>query len=177
MQAISIISGTNRPGNLSFEVAKHYLNALRGQNRLAEVYNLEDLPREFGAADLYSPTTPHFEPFQKMVDQHENFIFIVPEYNGSLPGILKLFIDACAYPRSFSGKRAALVGISAGANGNRTGLSHLEDILNFLGTEVLPEKVYAGKMREKLNESGNIIDEKLKQDLFKQIEDLTSFMS
>ena len=51
---------------------------------------------------------PAFEPIQEIVTKTDKFIFVIPEYNGSFPGVLKVFIDACSFPESFYEKKAAL---------------------------------------------------------------------
>lgn len=162
---LPIVSGTNRPGNLSIHVAKHVQALLSGGEMNPRILSLEDVPASISLADFYRGQTPDFAPFQEMIDHSDFFVFVAPEYNGSIPGVLKVFIDACRYPGSFQGKKAALVGVSAGAGGNVTGLKHLEDVLNYLGVEVLTEKVYAGKIREKLDQNGAVLEAQLRHDL------------
>ena len=42
------------------------------------------------------------------MSQSEKFVFIVPEYNGSFPGVLKTFIDGLAFPDTFEQKKNVL---------------------------------------------------------------------
>jgi NAD(P)H-dependent FMN reductase len=167
---IPIISGTNRPGNLSIHVAKHVEKLLAARELTTELLTLENLPVSMALADFYGGQSPDFTPFQELIDQSQYFVFVAPEYNGSIPGILKLFIDACQYPGSFKGKRAALIGVSAGIGGNVTGLRHLDDILTFLGVEVLPHRVHAGRIREKLHPDGILYEPQLLNDLEAQVD-------
>ena len=44
-------------------------------------------------------------------------MFVVPEYNGSLPGVLKHFIDCWKYPESFHHRPVCYVGISSSGSG------------------------------------------------------------
>lgn len=62
---------------------------------------------------------------------------VIPEYNGSYPGVLKAFIDALRHPDSFNKKKIALVGVSSGAYGNAVGLSHFSDVMAYLNADVL----------------------------------------
>ncbi len=74
----------------------------------------------------------------------DKFYFVVPEYNGSFPGILKFFLDACSVremKRSFAGKKAAILGISSGRAGNLLGMDHLTGILNYLDVIVMPNRL------------------------------------
>ena len=65
------------------------------------------------------------------------FLFVIPEYNGSFPGVLKAFVDGLDRAKALTGKKSALVGISAGDQGAGLALSHFTDILNYCGTNVL----------------------------------------
>lgn len=154
----AIVSGTNRPDNLSLQVAKICQKFFDDQGVEVEMLDLEKLPRELAFGYWNSGGLEDFRPYQQTVDRCSHFIFVVPEYNGSIPGILKLFIDACEFPGSFRGKSALLVGIAAGKNGNRTGVAHLEDILRYCGMHVFPENVTLGRIREKLHPDGGFGD-------------------
>lgn len=160
---IQIISGTNRPGNISSQVAAHYQKAFLHSGVQTGIVSMEDLPLDLIRGELYAKKPQEFLPFQKLIDETQQFVFIVPEYNGSIPGILKLFIDACEYPGSFARKTAALVGISAGEGGNGKGLNHLRDILEFLGSSVLENQVLIPKIREKFGNDGQTLDTKVQE--------------
>jgi NAD(P)H-dependent FMN reductase len=66
-------------------------------------------------------------------------VFIIPEYNGSFPGILKAFID-CVPPRFFHGKKAGLVGVSSGHAGSLRSMDQFTNVLNYLQVSVLHSK-------------------------------------
>jgi chromate reductase len=84
------------------------------------------------------------QPFRQLVVDSHKLIFIVAEYNGSFPGVLKAFIDGMDFPHAFRDKKAALVGLSSGVQGGGLALSHLTDILNYCGTHVLAKKPKLG---------------------------------
>jgi len=139
---ISIISGTNRKNSLSSVVAGIYKEMMEKAGFACHMINLQDLPADFIASALYENAGSH-ELFNKMRDEMattEKFVIIVPEYNGSFPGVLKAFIDGLKFPDTFSGKKCALVGISSGVQGAVLAMSHLTDILNYCGTHVLSLK-------------------------------------
>jgi chromate reductase len=148
--SIAVISTTNRPGNLSLAIAQHYRDLLEAQGEQVELWNLQDVPLDAGFANGYGERSPAFQPFQDSLSATSHLVFVVPEYNGSIPGILKVFIDATDYPGSFDGKKAAMVGIASGREGNVRGLVHLRDILTFLDAEVLPEEVTISRVHRKL---------------------------
>jgi chromate reductase, NAD(P)H dehydrogenase (quinone) len=156
---VMIVSGTNRPDNLSWKVARQCQEIMEELGVETELLDLKQLPREIAFDYLDARACLDFHPYQAAVDRSQHFIFVAPEYNGSIPGILKIFIDACDYPDSFRGKTAALVGIAAGETGNQTGLTHLEDILRYFGMKIFPGKVTVGKIRQKLKREGGFHDE------------------
>src|SRR5690606_23190404 len=106
-----IISGTNRKHSNSLKVAKFYQKELLKKGEEFEILSLEDLPTDIIVTDLYGRRSEAFSEIQEKISRSKKFIFVIPEYNGSYPGVLKVFIDACAYPASFYHKKAALVGI------------------------------------------------------------------
>jgi chromate reductase len=155
---ITVVSGTNRQGNLSLKVAgicREILDTLGCETQLLD---LRELPSSLAFQYCDDNLHPEFGPFQTLVDASSHFVFVVPEYNGSIPGILKLFIDACDYPDSFRGKSAVLVGIAAGTEGNQQGLDHLRDILHYLKVDVHEETLAVAKIRQRLCPDGKFRD-------------------
>lgn len=150
---IGIIIGTNRHNSLSKKVGINYQNLLKSLGQESKIIDLAELPEDFVFSALYhnSGKNEAFNTFQKFVDETTKFVFIVPEYNGSFPGVLKTFLDGLRYPDSFNNKKVALVGISAGVLGNAVGLGHLNDILSYMGTDVLGLRMKLGNMKAHFN--------------------------
>jgi NAD(P)H-dependent FMN reductase len=146
---IGIIIGTNRKSSLSRKVGIYYQKLLQSLGAESRIIDLADLPEDFAFSALYhnSGTNNAFNEFQTIIDNTQKFVFIVPEYNGSFPGVLKTFLDGLRYPDSFNNKKAALVGISSGVQGNAVGLGHLNDILSYMGTDVLGLRMKLGSIR------------------------------
>jgi NAD(P)H-dependent FMN reductase len=142
MSELLIIAGTNREEAISPTVANIYLERALEAGFKAELIDLRELPEDYIASALYNNAgkNTRFNPLREKMKQAKKFVFIVPEYNGSFPGILKAFIDGLEFPGTFQGKKAALVGISAGVLGSALAMSHLTDILNYCGTSVLALK-------------------------------------
>ena len=111
---------------------------------------MEDLPHDL-IADLYNKEHVQIRDIaEKYILPCEKLIFISPEYNGSFPGIFKVFIDAGDLYKYFSGKKAALVGISSGRNGNIRGMDHLTDIFHHMRMEVMSYKVSVSRVHEEI---------------------------
>ena len=136
---ITIISGTNRKNAVSLDVAKQYAEILSKKGAENIILNLMDLPPDFIFSSLYENAgeNERFNAVRDIMDKSEKFVFIIPEYNGSFPGVLKAFIDGLDRTTALTHKKCALVGISAGDQGAGPALSHFTDILHYCGTHVL----------------------------------------
>ncbi len=139
---ITIISGTNRPNSYTQMLAEYYQSELRKLGVEANMLSLIDLPQETLSPNSYRHKPETFKPIQDLILNTEKFIFIIPEYNGSFPGVLKVLIDSCQYPDSFYHKKACLVGLSAGKYGNIRGVEHFNGICGYLNMHVLPLRLH-----------------------------------
>ncbi|HRG37951.1 MAG TPA: NADPH-dependent FMN reductase [Bacteroidia bacterium] len=166
---ITVISSTNRPNSNTQKIASVYMQLIEKQGVATKLFSLERLSPDMHFIDLYGK---HSEKFQQLLQEYiipaEKFVFVVPEYNGSYPGILKLFIDA-VHPDVNRGKKAALVGVSSGRAGNLRGMDHLTGVLHYLGIYVHPNKLPVSSVLALLNEKGAIKDENTIKVLEKQI--------
>ena len=138
--ATLVVSTTNRPNALSTTVATYCKGLLTAMGVVTEQLNLTELPADFTVEALYAKKGSHqgFNKLGAKMDAFSKYLFVVPQYNGSFPGVFKAFIDGYANPNIFKGKKAALVGVSKGFQGGIMGLSHLTDILMYLGMTVYP---------------------------------------
>jgi len=156
---VTIISGTNRPGSNTLKVAKYYQKVLSEKGLQANIFSLEQLPETLISSDLYGKRSQEFEPIQELMTKTNKFLFIIPEYNGSFPGVLKTFIDACQFPDSFYDKKAALVGISSGKYGNIRGIDHFGGVCSYLHLNVLPLRIHISTIKMELNELEDFVKE------------------
>lgn len=162
---IKIIVGTNRKNSLSKTIALLYQEILLERGAESEILELEQLPADFIETALYENNgrNEEYNAFHSRVKEGKKFVFIVPEYNGSFPGILKTFIDGMTYPNTFRNKKCALVGLSSGIGGGGIALSHLTDIFHYLGMHVLALKPKLAKIEQ--NMSDNLLTNRLYLDL------------
>lgn len=154
-----IVSGTNRPNSNTAKISEYYQKILATKGLETEILYLTDLPATIIKTDLFGQRSEAFQPIQDKISHAEKFIFVVPEYNGSFPGILKLFIDCCKFPDSFYDKKVALVGHSTGKYGNIRGIDHLTGICNYMNLHVMPLKIHIPKIHTEFNENGDFFKE------------------
>ncbi|MDQ2794432.1 MAG: NAD(P)H-dependent oxidoreductase [Bacteroidota bacterium] len=174
---ITIISGTNRPASRARRVADYYATILTELGADYQVVDLAELPADFIATALYANAGTHPD-FNRLADQlaaSSHWVIITPEYNGSFPGVLKAFIDGLPYPGAFKGKKAALVGLSSGGQGGLLAMTHLTDVLMYLGTAVLPQRVRLPFISQDLDAELGLRQELSRQLLHEQAAALLEF--
>jgi len=115
--------------------------------------SLSQLPANLIESDLYGQRSVEFEPIQAIITQTQKFLFIIPEYNGSFPGVLKTFIDACSFPESFYEKKAALTGLSSGKYGNIRGIDHFTGVCHYMHLHIMPLKVHIASINKEFDEN------------------------
>ena len=97
---ITIINGTNRSNNLSQVISTYYRDIIVNLGEQDVHYiSMEHLPDDIISSMMFT-SDGRSTSLTKMQDEiiipSEKILFILPEYNGGIPGILKLFIDACS---------------------------------------------------------------------------------
>jgi len=165
-----IISGTNRAGSNSLKVANYYQKQLKSRGVTMDLLSLTDLPSDIITSDLYGHRSVAFQVIQEKVLAAEKFLFVIPEYNGSIPGVFKTFIDACQFPVSFMDKKAALAGLGLGRHGNLRGIDHFTGMANYFNLHIMPMKIYLPSVDKELDENGNLISEETKTQINMQID-------
>ncbi|MBT3648843.1 MAG: NAD(P)H-dependent oxidoreductase [Flavobacteriales bacterium] len=156
-QVITVISGTNRSGNLSILVSRAVVELLTAQGIETKLLDLQTLPEDFAFKnEVYSNSSAKLKRIiPSYIGKADRFVFVIPEYNGSFPGVCKAFIDAVK-PDRFRSKKACIVGISSGRAGNLRGADHLTGILNYLNVAVFPKHVNITHVDGQVDESGRI---------------------
>ena len=172
---ITIISGTNRPHSNTLKLATYYQQKLKERSVDSGILSLADISPDFIRADMYKTPSDHFQPYQDRITATEKFIFIIPEYNGSFPGILKTFVDACQFPNSFFNKKAALVGLSSGKYGNVRGVDHFTGVCHYVRLQVLPLRIHIPHIFQELNDQGSLYHEDTLRFTNEQIDEFVRF--
>jgi chromate reductase len=173
---VTIVAGTNRKKSNTLLIAGIYKSLLTKRNVACRIMDLSELPSDFVFSALYDNAgkDPIFNRFKDIINDSEKFVFIVPEYNGSFPGVLKAFIDGLDFPASFKNKKCALVGISSGVMAGALALSHLTDIFNYLGMHVLALKPRLPRIQNLIKD--DTINDKILADLLEtQVDALIEF--
>lgn len=126
---------------------------------------IEELP--FFSADIEYDYPQEVRDFKAAIEDADAVLFITPEYNRGIPGVLKNALDLASRPygnNSFAGKPGAIIGTSGGGIATAVAQSHLRSMLGFL--DVIPlgqPEAYIQFREDLLNEDNTIADESSKK--------------
>lgn len=147
------------------------------KNVLLETFDLEGIP-PFNQ-DLENQPPQKVKEFKAKIRAADALLIVTPEYNYSMPGVLKNAIDWASRPYSdnaFEEKPVAMMGASIGMLGTARAQYHLRQAFIFLNMYPinLPE-VFVSYAQEKFDEDGTLKDEKTKQLITKLLESLVTW--
>lgn len=175
MSDIIIISSTHRINSNSLKISRLYEDCLKSKQILVKVLDLCQLPSDFHNTDMFDKRSDKFACIiDEYISNTSKFIFVVPEYNGSFPGILKTFID-CLPQNSFESKKACLVGVANGRAGNIIGLEHLSSILQYLKMNIYHNKLPISSLKTVLSPDGRFCSDSQKVACEAQLDGFLSF--
>lgn len=151
--------------------------ALAPKDVTIDVFELDGLPG-FSEDDEKHPPAKVVE-LKKQIRAADAVLFVSPEYNYSIPGVLKNAIDWASRPygdSAWAGKPAAIMGASVGGFGTVRMQFHLRQVLVFLNMFPINQpEVLIGKASEKFDESGNLTDEPTREIIRKQLDALAAW--
>ena len=142
----AIIAGTNRANSMTGQVARIIQQELRAKEQEAHLLDLAEI-KDYGlSSTMYAPDAQSAEikdAQDTILMPSDKWIVLLPEYNGGVPGIFKLLIDAISVrdKDGLKGKNVLLIGIAAGRAGNLRGLDYMTNCLNYLGMNVHAQKM------------------------------------
>ena len=160
---ITIVSGTNRAGSNALIISNLVKDILlKNGHKHVHVIDLRKIQYDIITDDMYnakgqSKAVSNYQ--SEFLIPADRWIFVIPEYNGSYPGIFKLFLDALSannYQKTFSERKIALIGIADGRGGNLRGLDQLTNSMHYLGSNVFYNKLPISQLERTLNEEGLI---------------------
>ena len=172
---ITIIAGTNRRGSLSSVFANEIASIYSRQDVQSKVLELADLPLETFSPDAYADKPAKVLDFTQHVLNSSGLVMVVPEYNGSMPGALKLFIDLLPYPESFEGRPVCYVGIASGQFAGLRPVEHLQQVFGYRNAYNFPRRVFVPSVHQVASVENGLTDEDLKIRLTDQANQFLKF--
>jgi chromate reductase, NAD(P)H dehydrogenase (quinone) len=173
---ISLIVGTNRPGSNARKVARQVEEIYAQLNSPLRVLDLAQLPPEIFLPTSYAEKPKSFAPFAEGVLNASGLVIVTPEYNGSMPGVLKYFIDMLKFPESFQKRPVCFIGIAAGIWGALRPVEQLQHIFGYRNAYIFPERVFLPQINNLLDANGRLNDPELLGRLKTQAEGFIEFV-
>lgn len=165
---ITIISGTNRSGSNTKKIALEYQRILEDKGIKAGLFSLEGV-------DVMHNDAAFRQIEDEIIIPTTHFIFIVPEYNGSFPGVLKMLFDTGGSHGIWFHKKALLTGVATGRAGNLRGMDHLADILNYVKITVHPNRLPISEVDKLLSADGSLGDESTRNGIRQQLDEFLNW--
>jgi chromate reductase len=134
---IAVIVGSLRKDSINRQLANALARMAPRDLELRQV-RIDDLPPYNQDDD--ADQAPQVKRLKSEILASSGVIFVTPEYNRSIPGVLKNAIDHASRPygqSAFQGKPAGIIGASVGAIGTALAQAHLRTILGYLDMPTL----------------------------------------
>ena len=166
---ITIISGSVRNNNNTKKVAQVYFEQLKNRHIDVQFLSLDEV-RVFERDEEFVSME------KKYLIPAEAFVVILPEYNGSYPGILKLMIDNSDVAKCWHHKKALLTGVSTGRAGNLRGMEHLTGSLLHMKMLVHPNRLPISMVDKLLDENQQLSDTGALKAINTQLDEFLTFV-
>lgn len=176
---VGIVVGSLRNGAFSRKVAQTVVD-ISDKDLEFEFIEIGDLPIYNQDFDDNIPEPETYKPFRNKIKEMDALLFVTPEYNRSVPSVLKNALDVGSRPYGsnvWSGKPGAIISVSPGNIGGFGANHHLRQILAFLNVYTLQQpEMYLSNITEYIDDEGNV-HENTKKFLYSFIESFDEWIS
>lgn len=161
---IAVLVGSLRKESFNRKMARA-LTALAPESLKLEIIEIGGLP--LYNEDLEDNPPASWGEFRERLIKFDGVLFVTPEYNRSVPGVLKNAIDVGSRPYGKSvwgGKPGAVMSVSPGAIGGFGANHHLRQSMVFLNVPTMQQpEAYIGNAANLFNEYGNLANESIRE--------------
>ena len=161
---VAVFVGSLRKESLTRKVA----NTLAGLAGPSLSFEFLDIARvSFYNQDLESTPPADWVTLRERIRGSDAVLFATPEYNRSVPGVLKNAIDVASRPKennAFNGKPGAVISVSPGSISGFGANHHLRQMLVFLNVPTMQQpEAYIGGAAKLFDESGSLTNDSTRQ--------------
>lgn len=167
---IPLILGTSREGRLSEPVAKFVLEQMKAHGFDSELIDIRDY---LGEAKTKAMESAKADKWKDVISRADGFVMVVPEYNHSYPGELKMFLDQ--FYDEYLHKPVGVCGVSVGGFGGVRVIDAMNTLLVTLKMIPVPYPVPFTKAGELFDEEGKIKEDRYEASLTKMFDELSWF--
>ena len=164
MSKIAVIVGSLRRESINRKLAEA-LAKLAGSRAQFTILRIDDLPL-FNQDQEPNPPAA-VTRLKGEIEAADGVLIVTPEYNRSIPGVLKNAIDWASRPygkNSFNGKPTAAIGASGGAIGTAAAQQHLRSILVYLNVTLMGQpEGYISFKPGLIDDQHNVTDESVRK--------------
>ena len=154
---IAVIVGSLRRDSLNRQLAMA-MAKIAAPEFVFQLSEIADLPLYNQDDDAHQ--APSVLRLKREITAAQGVVFITPEYNRSIPGVLKNAIDHASRPygqNAFAGKPAGIIGVSVGAMGTAMAQQHLRNVMAYLDAPALCQPEAFLQAKEGLFDAGGNI--------------------
>ena len=177
---IAVFVGSLRKESFNRKMAK-VLVTLAPESLMLEIIEIGGLPLYDQDCDDEGKPPSAWTEFRKHVKSFDGVLFVTPEYNRSVPGVLKNALDVGSRPYGQSvwgGKPGAVMSVSPGAIGGFGANHHLRQSLVFLNVPAMQQpEAYIGGAAQLFDANGDITNETTREFLIKFMDDLSAWVA
>jgi chromate reductase, NAD(P)H dehydrogenase (quinone) len=166
---ILAFAGSTRTESFNKKLVKIAVEGARASGGDVTLVDLRDFPMPLYDGDLEAASglPEHAKRLKKLFLEHDGLMISTPEYNSSIPGVLKNAIDWVSRSEpgesplaAYAGKVAILMSASPGGLGGVRSLNVVRMMLSNIKVTVLPDSVSVSKAGEAFNPDGTLKDAK-----------------
>lgn len=172
---IHILSATDRPDSNALKVAR-YTDQFLSKKARTKIFSLKDFPLEDVVGGKYNDKPSSVEEFNDKFLDADGFVFVIPEYNGGFPGILKLFYDYLPFPKAFQKTPICLIGEAAGAFGALRPVEQFSQLLIYRQAHIFPERMFIQRVNDSFDEEEGLSSEKMNTLWLQQLDRFPDFV-
>lgn len=176
MLKIAIVSGTDRPNSKAMVVSTYLASAYNEAGASASIVDLQSFPLNAVVGGPYGKDIAEIKEFNQTVMDADGVVMVIPEYNGSFPGILKLFIDYLPFPSAFEKLPIAFIGESAGSFGALRAVEQLQMVAAYRNALLFPERVFINRVGKNFDPVSGPVDSLQNELMQKQVKNFIGFI-
>jgi len=172
---IVVVCGTNREGALTRLLAAEVAESYRQRGQEVDLLDMNELPKAALDPAAYAEKSSDVQAVVDRFLKSDGVVFVIPEYNGSFPGVLKLFVDMLPFPEGFDGRPSAFIGLAAGQFKALRAVEHFQQVAGYRNAHLFPRRLFIGDSYKQFVD-GKLADDELSRRLFEQADQFLEFV-